>query len=218
MKRAFALLTGLAIVLGEACAHGVWTQRWAPSTDLTAAVARLAALPEEIDGWVAGPDWEDRQALLAAGAEGWWLRRFTHRRTGAVVHVVLLCGPSGQMCIHRPEHCYSGAGYELPQPPQRYSITATKDHSEASFWTAQFRKPEPGGAVNLRLFWGWLGTSGWQAPDHPRWSLAGEPYLYKLYVIREVPEQPSHLDDDPAATFLHAAVAALSPALHIPPR
>jgi hypothetical protein len=213
MQRPIALLAGLATVLAAGLVHGVWTQRWAQSADLAAAVARLAELPEKIDGWVAVPDEEDREALIAAGAEGWWLRRFTHQRTGAVVHVLILCGPSGRMCVHRPENCYSGAGFEVNIPPQRYSVPAAKDRSAASFWTARFRKPEVGGAVNLRIFWGWFGADAWQAPDYPRWTLAKESYLYKLYVIREVPERPGRLEDDPATSFLHAAVETLSPVL-----
>jgi hypothetical protein len=212
MKRTIALLSGLSIVLGAGIVHGIWTQRWARSADLAAAVARLAELPETIDGWEAAPDEEDHESLVAAGAEGWWLRRFTHRRTGAVVHVLILCGPSGRMCVHRPENCYLGAGYELSIPPEQFRVL-DGSRPEAAFWTARFRKPEVGGAINLRIFWSWFGADAWQAPDNPRWALAAQSYLYKLYVIREVPEQLGRMEDDPAAAFLRCAIPTLSQAL-----
>jgi hypothetical protein len=203
MQRTAALLSGLALVVGAGWVHGLWTQRWARSAGLDAAVARMADLPDDLDGWKAEPAEEDREALDAAGAEGWWVRRYTNPRTGAAVQVLLLCGRGGRMCVHRPEHCYGGAGYEMDAEPQRCPVGG------AEFRTACFRKAELGGPINLRIFWSWFDGSSWQAPDNPRWSLAQQPYLYKLYVIREVPEAAGKAEDDPAAGFLRLLVPAL---------
>ena len=89
-----------------------------------------------------GPRGHDRR-----GREGWWVRRFTNRRTGARVEVLLLCGNSGRMCVHRPETCYGGAGYQLAFPPVRYSLPSAGPAAE--FWTARFTKEELSGPVNL---------------------------------------------------------------------
>jgi hypothetical protein len=206
MVRAVGLTLGLVLVMGAGWAHGVWTQRWSKSADFEAAVARMAQLPEDLDGWKAEPAPEDHEALTEAGAEGWWTRRYTCTRTGDQVLVVLLCGRSGRMCVHRPEYCYSGAGFELSIPPERYTLPG----EDAAFWTARFSKPQVGGPLHLRIFWSWFGGGAWHAPDSPRWSLAHLPALYKLYVIREVSGAPAKAGDDPAAAFLGVLTPALT--------
>ncbi len=208
MSRNVHLLAGLALVLGTGLVHGLWTQRWGKSADLGEAVARLTRLPEDLGHWKAEPIAEDRESLTAAGAEGWWVRRYTNRRSGARVEVLLLCGQAGRMCVHRPEDCYRAAGYELATPPARFR------QAGADFWTARFTREEPTGPVSLRIFWSWFGDGAWRAPDSPRWSLAHLPALYKLYVIREEPPgRTGRVEDDPAADFLHLLIPALSGAL-----
>ncbi len=213
MARLGPLLAGLALVLGTALVHGLWTQRWSKSADLAAAAARLDGLPDDLGEWKAEPGPEDREALADAGAEGWWLRRYTNQRTGAKVDVVLLCGPSGRMCVHRPENCYGGAGYELAASPARYTPTGA-DPGSAEFWTARFTREEVSDPVNLRIFWSWFADGAWHAPDNPRWALAHVPALYKLYVIHEEPPGPPvAVADDPAAQLLRLLLPALSRAL-----
>jgi hypothetical protein len=218
MPRTVGLLAGLAVVLGAGWVHGVWTQRWAKSADLEAAAARMARLPGDLDGWTAEPGEEDHEALAAAGAEGWWIRRYTHRRTGAHVDVVLLCGRGGRLCVHRPEHCYSGAGYEMTASPSRHRVAGTDGGPAAELWSARFSKEDLAGTVRLRIFWSWFAGGTWQAPDNPRWSLASLPALYKLYVIRELSPGPVRRpEDDPATAFVDVLVPALTRALGGPP-
>src|SRR5262249_8483726 len=116
------LLLGLAVVLGAGALHGVWTERWHTTTDLEAAVARLDARPDEVAEWRGQPFQIDERVLRQAGAEGHWLRRFSHTKTGATVTIVLLCGRTGQMAVHRPEDCYRGAGYEIQGAAVRRTI------------------------------------------------------------------------------------------------
>jgi hypothetical protein len=214
MSRAIPLLAGVAVVLGTGLVHGLWTQRWSKSADLGDAVGRLASLPEDLGDWKGGPGDEDRESLAAAGAEGWWIRRFQHQRSGARVEVLLLCGPGGRLCVHRPEHCYRGAGYDLAVSPTRFTPAAAGKPA-AEFWTACFTKEDLHGPVNLRIFWSWFGDGAWQAPGNPRWSLAHLPALYKLYVIREVPPGAGgRIEDEPAADFLGLLVPALTGVLH----
>jgi hypothetical protein len=207
MARTVGLMAGLALVVGAGWGHGVWTQRWTKSADLETAVARMANLPGDLDGWKAEPGEEDQESLAAAGAEGHWIRRYTHTCTGNQVLVVLLCGRSGRMCVHRPEHCYSGAGFEMSVPPERFTADG------AAFWTARFSKTQITGPLHLRIFWSWFGDGAWQAPDSPRWSLTHLPALYKLYVIREVSGEAGKVEDDPAAAFLRLLAPALKRAL-----
>jgi hypothetical protein len=198
MKRSTPLWVGLLLVLTVAVVQGVWTQRWQKSATLETAIARLALAPGDLGTWKAQEVELDAEALAAAGAQGSWVRRYTDTRSGVSVLVILLCGRSGKMSVHRPEHCYNGAGYEMMSAPVHCEVPNTPD---ALCWTTRFRKEEATGGVQLRILWSWFGNGRWQAPHSPRLTFAPLPALYKLYAIRELslnqqvpPEQDSSLD------------------------
>jgi hypothetical protein len=184
------LLVAITVVLAAGLLHGLGTERWRHSTDLQFALSRLDDLPEQVGEWRASPLEMDGTVLRQAGAEGWWLRRFTNARTGAAVTILLLCGPTRHMAIHRPEDCYRGAGYEMAGEAVPLPIGDGSD----VFWTARFSKLDSLDSVQLRICWAWFAGGKWQAPDSPRLAFAGFPVLYKLYAIREI--------SDPAEPFV----------------
>jgi len=210
MKRTAPLLTALAILLGTGLVHGLWTGRWQKSAVLEAAAGRLDGLPTEFGDWQSEPAEESVEDLPQSGAEKWWVRRFTSRRTQQTVLVILLCGRTSAMVAHRPENCYSGAGYELVGAPGNYVVRSSDGKSLGDFWTGKFVKEESVGSVQLRIFWSWLAGGDWQAPAAPRWTFAGQPYLYKLYVSRDTNFRPEKLEDDPAVDLMRHLVPALT--------
>jgi Protein of unknown function (DUF3485) len=209
MTRNLPLLAGLMIVVGAAVVEGMWTQRWQPSADLEAAVERLDHAPDNLGSWKTETVEFDAEALAAAGAQGSWVRRYTDSRTGASVLVILLCGRSGKMSVHQPEHCYRTAGYKMMADP-------TRCRAPGDCWTAKFRKEETTGPVDLRIFWTWFGDGTWQAPDSPRLTFAHLPALYKLYMIRELPPRPERLEQDPSLDLLQHLLPALAGVLACP--
>jgi hypothetical protein len=213
MIRSLPLLVGLSLVLMVAVVQGVWTQRWQKSADLEAAVERLAYAPGDLGTWKAEPVEFDAEALAEAGAQGSWVRRYTDARSGASVLVILLCGRSGKMSVHQPEHCYRGAGYEMLAEPVAHTIPGDPP---AACWTTRFRKEETTGNVQLRIFWTWFGDGRWQAPVNPRLTFAPLPALYKLYVVHELSPQQQRLEQDPALDLLHLLLPALRQALAHP--
>ena len=123
--------------------HGTWTQRWHPSAEVDAAVGRLDAIPTQVGDWTAGDaETIEPEVLKAAGAQGCWMRSFTSAATGQKVLVVVLCGHTGKMCVHRPENCYPGQGYDLAAAPLHQAIKMANGSPDAEFWTARFAKPE----------------------------------------------------------------------------
>lgn len=210
MIRGFPLLIGLGIVVVVALLQGRWTQRWEKSAGLQAAVQRLTDAPGDLGSWKAEPSELEADALAAAGAQGSWVRRYTDERTGASVQIILLCGRPGPMSVHRPEHCYRGAGYDMLADPILCKISGERP---ADCWTTRFRKEEPSGEVTLRIFWTWFGGEGWRAPDSPRLAFAHLPALYKLYAIRELPSRPERPEQDPTLDLLRQLLPALADAL-----
>lgn len=210
MIRGSPLLIGLLIVAVVALVQGRWTQRWEKSVDLEAAVQRLAEAPGDLGSWKAEVSDLEADALAAAGAQGSWVRRYTDERTGASVQIILLCGRPGPMSVHRPEHCYRGAGYDMLADPVHCTIPGERP---AECWTTRFRKEDASGDVTLRIFWTWLGDDGWRAPDSPRLAFAHLPALHKLYAIRELPSRPERPEQDPTLDLLRQLLPALSRAL-----
>jgi hypothetical protein len=213
MPRSIPLLVGLFLVMATALVHGVWTQRWQKSADMESAIARLSNAPGDLGAWKAEPVEFDDDALSAAGAQGSWVRRYTDARSGASVLVILLCGRSGKMSVHRPEYCYRGAGYEVMTDPAHCEIPGDPP---ALCWTTRFRKEETTGSVQLRIFWTWFGNGVWQAPDSPRLTFAPLPALYKLYAVRELPPRQERLEQDPSLDLLQQLLPALAAALTRP--
>ncbi|HVS37520.1 MAG TPA: exosortase-associated EpsI family protein [Gemmataceae bacterium] len=198
MKLALTFTAGLAVVIASGLAYGAWTQRWRKSASLEARAAKLHELPEEFGPWRGQAADLDPDALAMAGAEGWWVRRFTDERSGATLLAIILCGRPGPLSVHKPESCYGAAGYELQGPASKYTPSGVKS---AEVWTGKFKESQTGGR-ELRIFWSWYGDAGWRAADNPRWDFARLPALYKLYVVRETGGRAGRLDDDPAADFL----------------
>jgi hypothetical protein len=216
MSRLLLFLAGLAIILGAGLVHGVWTERWQPRRELQDAVARLQNLPGNLGPWKQSPAKLDPEALRQAEAVGHWSKEYTHEGGGNTVLVILLCGRPGPMSVHRPEHCYSGAGFEMTAPPFPYEVLAEDGSRLAQCWSAKFRQQDAADPTRLRIFWTWFAGGSWQAPESPRFVFAGNPALYKLYVVRVMTAAQERFEEDPCLDFLRRLLPALTQALTPP--
>ena len=207
-----ALLVGLAVVAGAGVVHGVWTHRWQPSPGLDAAADRLDGVPADLGRWRSQVIDLPKEMLELAGARRSCVRRYVHEGNGTTLFVSLLVGPSGQMAVHRPEHCYLASGYEPVSGTKRVPLTLT-DGTRADFWSSRFERQEPGGNQQLRIFWSWKAGNEWRAPDSPRLALADTPYVYKLYVVRETSTRAENMEEDPAVEFLRLLLPRLNEVL-----
>jgi hypothetical protein len=216
MSRILATLTGLAVILGTGVVHGLWTGRWQQSPEFLDAVARLDRLPGAIGLWQPEDAPLDPEEIHQANAARAWSRIYTHRRTQNQVRVILLCGRSGPMSVHRPEHCYRGAGFEMTAPPVKYTVKSVSGTPLAEVWTARFSGQDETGPRHLRIFWTWYACGRWQAPDSPRLAFAPYKVLYKLYVVSEMNTPQDPLVDDPAVDFLRKLIPDLAKSLSSP--
>lgn len=237
MSQRFAtfLFAFLALLIGG-LVHGFWSDRWRSPEELERARSRVNNVPLDIGAWrgqLLASDLEastpavaeaaaanraalnmkaDPDSFVQAGAQSYWVRSYTHAHTRQSFLVILMCGRPGRMSVHTPEVCYRGAGYEVAADPTRLDVRAAGDKL-GELWTARFLKRQ-GVQTDLRLFWAWSLQPPWQAPDNPRWTFRGQPYLYKLYVSHEVPEPGASSLDQPALEFLQQFLPSLNGTLH----
>lgn len=201
MLRVFAVLVGLAVLLGGGLVHGLWNDRWQPSEALADACARTDRLPTEVAGWKSEAVLQDPKALDLAGAASHYSRLFTDPATGDKVLVLLLCGKASRMVVHRPEHCFQAAGFEMAGPALRFRMDVP-GVPPAELWTGYFARTDTTAPEQLRIFWTWLATDRWEAPDSPRMHYARQRALYKLYVMRNVTGPTAQLNTDPCVRLM----------------
>lgn len=212
MPRGLVIALAAVVVAGVAVVEGLRSNRWGPSDDMKAAVARLERVPREVGEWVGADDPLDRKVIERAEAAGIVSRRYTNRKTGQQVSVLLLCGPSGPIGAHTPDICYGGLGYECVGQPIPTRVTFPS--GGANFWTARFEKTTQRQSA-IRVYWAWGADGDWEASANPRTDFALRTVLYKLYVAQ--PESPtaSSATAGPAevfmAEFLPPVKAALTP-------
>lgn len=200
MSRLLATCVVFATVLASAAMAGLWTGRWGSSRALEDAVARLDNVPLTLgDAWDGQPEELRDREVAVAEVDGYVRRRYVHRRTGAVVSMLLVCGRPGPVSAHSPEVCYAGAGYGPAIAPRQYE---GPEGTRSRFQVMDFQKQDVAAPTLLRVFLAWGYGGAWSSPANPRVAFAGKPYLYKLYVVREMPRAGESVNEDPIGGFL----------------
>jgi hypothetical protein len=186
MRRSLPLLTSIFLLLAYGLADGYWTDRWALSKELAQVSESLAAIPRDVGDWQGTDDELDPRHIRRGELRGSLLRRYTNRRTGEVLNVLLVCGRPGPIAVHSPEVCLGGAGFQIKGRKTRQEIKASGLSGRDAFWVAQFHKPNAAVPEIIEMYWAWHGGSAWQAVENPRLDFARKRVLYKLYVTRAV--------------------------------
>lgn len=211
MTRALSVLGIAALLALDGYVYGVLTHRWGPAPDLERAAVRLDDVPMTFGEWQgeAARPLSAREAEQA-GFTNYIRRSYKNRKNGAAVSVLLACGPAGPLCVHTPDICYRGSGYQAVGgvDKRRGHVDGASD-TGAEMWAAKFSKPDTTSFTDLRVFWCWNCGRGWQAPQSPRVAFAGSSALYKLYVVQEVTR-----DDELAERACTEFVGQLLPELN----
>ena len=195
IRHSIPLFSGLLLLVAGGVVHGMLTGRWTHS-DMTGIAARVHQVPTQINDWVCIEEGSvSDEELKLAELHSYVMRHYRNQRTGAIVTMLLMCGPTGPVAVHPPTACYAGQGYEqigdvavhrvvLTQPagPNPSSPNSTETQR---LMTAQFRKPGRGSGQKARIFWSWSTNGSWSTPTSPRLEFAGSPALFKLYVTQE---------------------------------
>ena len=204
------------MLLAAAAADAVLNRGLSDPVALSAAARRLDLIPATIGAWTSTPGVIDDCEQRLAEVAGFIRREYRHSETGRVVTLTILCGAAGPMSIHPPTACFEGVGYSQLSGPTVVGITDDSNET-VSLKEASFRLEDSSVSEVVRVFWGWSPDGEWDAPESPRMSYRGQPWLYKLSVV----DRAYAAADDPARSeaFLKEALpairTALKPAGHI---
>jgi hypothetical protein len=207
----YYLPAGLAIIAIILCGtvHGFVTGRWEMSPTAQAAGARLANVALDLGDW----NGEDLP-LRAGGSEpmaGELYRRYVNRATGKAVRVFLVCGRPGPVSVHTPDSCYAASGYKV-KVLGKLSARSGGD-ATAEFEAADLLKQRAMERDHLRILWSWNAAGSWVVPQDTRLTFARFPYLYKLYLMRDLSRSGEPLDGDPCTDLMRQLGPELQRAL-----
>lgn len=233
MRPYLSLLLVLALTAGSGALAGVLGSRWQAPPDTLDAAARLDRLPATFGEWelIDEMPFEESAAVILECARS-SNRSYRHRESGETVHMAIFVGPPGPTSVHTPEICYSSQGFHLASSGQRRKYRPTASEA-APADAANARSPSvatangPGGAANhefrktvflpdvrrplkLIVYYGWCSGRLWQAPEQPRFSFGGLPYLYKIQLAAQVVTRLDQEDADPCDEFLGDFLPALA--------
>ena len=114
------------------------------------------------------------------------------------------------MSVHTPDICFAGAGFNGVRAPRIYEGPSG---SRSEFQVHDFSKVNVANPTLLRVFLSWGHEGKWTVPAKPRFAFAGKPYLYKLYVTREMAKSNEPIQEDPARELLEELLPQLQEAL-----
>lgn len=202
----------ISVVILAGLLHGITSGRWQFSADrLDDVVPRLKNVPMVIGTWSGvNQPIEEEEQFTRHGMVGWLVRRYTDRRTGQEVEVMLVCGRSGPVSVHTPDVCYKNAGFQEEAGQQRREVP-TQAGVMSQFMNARYAKGDALAAMKLDIWWCWGFDGTWSAPDNPRFHFARSPYLFKLYVVRNLPLGAKQ--DESCANFIRDCLPTINAAL-----
>jgi hypothetical protein len=212
-----ALGSAALLTLASGLLHGRMSQRWGMDERMQLAAQQLAMFPEQIGAWQQEATFEmGKSAIELLECQGYVQRGYRNRETGDYVKLALMVGPGAKMSIHVPEICYEASNFTLLSPRQRFHVTAAGQ--EHAFWGVTFQVNDAT-ERRVRVLYGWSDGQQWVAPRMPRWSVAGQPVLYKLqlsYVINGDSPQGVGDGDKMLSDFLTDTLAVLQQLLAEP--
>jgi len=173
---------------------------------------RLQAVPLRIGDWEGKDEAEmDERERQVAGADAALARRYANTLTAQAVSLSLVSGQFRNVAQHVPTQCYVAAGFQMHNPEIQYNVETEAGPVEC--YTTVFKKDEPTGTLYLRVFWTWSYDGKWIAPKLPRVALVGQPALYKLYFITEIPLPGQPIEQNTAVEFMRKFIPAANKAL-----
>jgi hypothetical protein len=187
--------------------QGRMSGRWGPGSEMLAAGERLAELPAQFGPWKLLESHQfEESTMRELEPAGYVERTYMNRDTGERIGLMMIVGAVGRISVHTPEVCVGNQRYDISGKRQKVDIEAPGAGSH-KVWSVAFRSRTVDGHV-LQTYYGWSTGGPWQAPADPRYSFAGEPYLYKLQLSVVASPGATPVQSDVGQRFLRELIPA----------
>lgn len=200
MKHPKLLFTvALLLVVASGLTQGIAQRRWATDNHLPEASLRLQNVPTAFGHWTSEELSLTETEVSTGRIAGYVRREYRHSQTQSTVGVLLMVGEAGPISLHPPTVCLAGQGFRMLRQPATLSLPLSdqkQDGDTCRVFQADFQSGQASDDLLTRLYWGWSTDGQWQAAMNPRFTFAGEPLLYKLYVTERW--RPSEKKNDTA--------------------
>lgn len=105
-------------------------------------------------------------------------RVYVNEITGDMVSIFVIVGPPGPIAVHTPEVCYSSRDFTISEKRRTVTIVDRAER-EHKLWQVELRSND-GSRPSQQVLYGWGTGKNWSAISEPRYTFAGQPYLYKI--------------------------------------
>jgi Protein of unknown function (DUF3485) len=208
-----SILLGIALIITTFTVgflHGQISGRFGPTPDVKSAAEKLQELPHSFGSWkMVKEEQLAKEAAEVLHCYSSVQRVYVHEKSGVQVSFVILFGPVGPISVHTPEICYSSQEYSVATQRVAMIVPATEGEND-QLWDLRLKANRVTGQP-LRVIYGWTSNGTWQASQRPRFSFAGQHYLYKMQLAVAVP--PNESNHAYCEDFLKAFLPALRPLL-----
>jgi hypothetical protein len=194
-----ALALAIGITLTTAILYGRWTHSWNTAAAEPAATV-FQNLPHEIGPWKLEESLEIKPSALEIlqcnhYSQGW----YRNGDTGERAMLTLLLGPPGPMSVHTPEICYSAVDFIPVAERQRVKVRPGVEDDTA--WMVQFNSAHDLQAGITRVYYAWSDGTHWTAAEEPRVTFGGQPFLFKVQILTQLPTNAVSAVEDSARSI-----------------
>jgi hypothetical protein len=197
----FGIILVTVLTIASGIVQGRMSNRWGHSEAMQTAAKIMEKLPTKFGNWQSLSSQEmSEEARNQLECAGYVYRTYKNQNTGEIINMVLLLGPAGPIAVHTPEICYSSRAYKQIAPRECVTLSERSNNKD-QFWSLTFRSTGVNGDL-LQVYYAWSTGDCWLAAGNPRFSLAGQPYLYKIQLASSVPFYANLKASDPCKNFL----------------
>jgi hypothetical protein len=150
--------------------------------------------------WAGTPTEMDPRIVDATGSTDHVTRRYVDGRTGVILDVIVLYGPTSNVFIHSPELCYPKAGFASAGDTMSRQIPCPG--GPVPFRSLAYTKGEGSQADRQEVYYSWRYNGRWSTSVSSPKESARIPGMYKVQVARRISPRESRAVSNPCESFL----------------
>lgn len=160
----------------------------------------LEQIPMTLGTWVGTPTEMDPQIVKGTGSTDHITRRYVDGRTGVILDVIVLYGPTSDVFIHSPEVCYPRASFASAGESMARSVACPG--GAVPFRSLAYTKGEGAQTDRQEIYYSWRYNGRWSTSVSSPKESARIPGMYKVQIARRISPRESRALSNPCESFL----------------